>query len=149
MLPHGPWQDAAFETERRQQTCRFAHVPFDGMHSKGSVRNVRNSQVLTSRQQILDAYWNQCSERDLERPAPKVKVTGAAYARVKIDSIAADAHRVREDLGPIGPEWVRDVLLEDGKLGSNTARLPDIRSLGESIRRSPDHIPSETQSSIS
>jgi hypothetical protein len=116
-----PWQDITFEAERREETRRLAHVPLNRMHPECSVRDVRGSQILAAWQQILDAHWNQRAKGNLERPTPKVKVAGAAGARMQIDPVAADADRVRKDFRTIESQRMRDVLLDHSELGLNAA----------------------------
>ena len=88
------------------------------------------------------------AERDLERPAAEVEVAGAADPRVQIDPIAADADRVGEQLGPVGAQRMRDVLLEDRELGADPPRLADVRRLRESVRRAADDVATQPQARI-
>src|SRR6185312_10890285 len=105
------------------------YVPFHRMHPKRPVRDMGDAEVLAPRQQVLDSDGNHGAERYLKRPAPKIEITGAADARMKIDPIAADADGIGEELGAVRSQGVGNVLLEHGELGLNTTPGPYVRSL--------------------
>src|SRR4051812_33452429 len=68
-ISYGSRRNVPVDAERREESRSLAHVPFDRMNAERSVRNVRDAQTLSSRQQVLDPYRNEGSERNLERPA--------------------------------------------------------------------------------
>ena len=147
-MAHGTRYLMPLETEHRQKPRRLTDVPFHWVHTKRPVRDMGNAEVLTARQQVLDPDGNHGAERDLKRPAPKIKVTGAADARMKIDPLAADADGIVEVLGAIWSQGVGDVLLEHGELGPDTAGGPHVRRLSESIWSSSDHVAAKPQARI-
>ena len=78
-------------------------------------------------------------ERDLERAGADVDVVVAAGRRVQVDAVHADADRVGvADRALVAPDGQRQVLLDDGVLGPDAARLADVRRLGQAVRAAGD-----------
>lgn len=73
-----PGRDAALQAERHDRPGGFADAPFDGMEAEGAVGDVRHAEVLAGGEQVLDPDRHERAERDLERPAAEVEVSGAA-----------------------------------------------------------------------
>ena len=148
-IPDRPRRDASVRG-RTPPGCPAASPTFHstGMHAEGAVGDVRDAEVLPARQQVLDAHRDHRAERDLERPAAEVEVAGAADAGMEIDPVAADPHRVGEQLGAVGPQRMRDVLLEHGELGAQPPRLPHVRRGREPVRRAADDVAAEAQPGV-
>jgi hypothetical protein len=54
------------QTKRGQYPDRFADVPFHRMQAVAAVRDVRNTEILASWQEVFDSAWDERTERDLE-----------------------------------------------------------------------------------
>src|SRR4051812_26898384 len=147
-VPHGSRCNMSVDAERREESRCLTHVPFDGMNAKCSVRDVRDAEILSSGQEVLDPHGNECPERNLERPAPEIEIAGAADTGMKVDPVAADPHRILERLGTVRSQGICDVLLEYGELGAQTPRFPDVGSGRETVRGTADDVATETQSRI-
>ena len=87
-----------FKAKGRERPGGLADSPLDGMKAVAAVSDMRRTQVLARRQQVLDSSRDQRAERDLERQRADVDVVVAAGAWVQVDAIAADADAVGERL---------------------------------------------------
>src|SRR5689334_10420737 len=125
-ISHRPRHDVPVDAERREESRSLADVPFDWMNAERSVGNVRDAEILSARQQVLDPHRNEGPERNLERPAAEIQRTGAADAGMEVDPVAADPDRVLEQLRPVWSQGMGDVLLEHGEFGAQAPRFPDV-----------------------
>ena len=64
---------------------------------------------------------------------------------MQIDPIAANAHRVAEQLGAVQPQRMRDVLFEHGELRAQAPRFPDVRRGRQPVRRTADDVAAKAQ----
>ena len=138
-IPDRPRREPRVRGRRLPGARRPRRRSIRRMHAKRPVRDVRDAEVLAARQQVLDADRDHRAERDLERPAAEVEVAGAADARMEIDPIAADPHRVVEQLGPSGRSGC--AMCCSSTVNSARSRL-DSRTYGASAR--PSGVPPTT-----
>jgi hypothetical protein len=68
------------------------------MQPVATVGDVRKSEVLASRQKVLDANRDQGAEWDLERLAAHIHVATSCGAGMQVYAVGADAHAVVEVL---------------------------------------------------
>src|SRR5215208_357808 len=102
------------------------------MQPVATVGDVRSSEVLASRQQVLDANQDQGAERNLERPAAHIHVATSCGAGMQVYAVGADAH----------------VLLQHRELGPDAAALAHVYTPGEAICGADD-IGTKTQAPVS
>ena len=119
-VPDASWSELPLQAERSQQSGDLSHVPLHRMDAIGAIGDVSDAEILAPGQQVLQAHRHHGTERYLERPATQVQITGAAEARVQIDPVATNPHRVSEQLRAVREERMGDVLLDDGELRPET-----------------------------
>ena len=137
-------------TFRSRQNAARMPAASPTFHSTGCTRNAPLVMCVTPRflppgSRFSTRTGIMRAERDLEGPAAEVEVAGAADARMEIDPVAADPHRVVEQLGAVRPERMRDVLLEHRELGAHPPRLPHVGRRREAVRRAADDVAAQAQ----
>ena len=86
--------------ERDESPGRLADGPLHGMKPVAAIGDVRGSEVLAGRQQVLDPAGNQGAQRDLERQRADVDVVDSAGAGMQVDPVASPRRRCRGTARP-------------------------------------------------
>jgi hypothetical protein len=117
------------------------------MEAEAAVGDVRHAEVLARGKQVLHASWYKCPKRDLERQRRHVDVVVSAGRRVQIDPVTSDADGIgisfRFDFAALLARYLHaricaDMLLQNGELGFDSPRLPDIWGLRQPVLGADD-----------
>ena len=108
MISDRPRRYFAVETERHKEPGGLADVPFNGMHPERAVGDMGHAEILSAGQEILEAHGDHCAQRNLKRPAAEIEIACPADSGMEINPIAADTHRVVEELRAVTPEDIRN-----------------------------------------
>lgn len=96
-VPKDPRRDVLRDAHRGEHARRLTDRPFDGMHAIGTRGQVRRSDILARRDEVIEFFGKQCSERNLETQRLETEPWRArALRRMNVDTVPADAARICE-----------------------------------------------------